>query len=176
MRDTTLLRALLPFRRLSVRGVRIDEFGDVIVSVAVRGVSQAVSWAEHGARHTHQFDDLVTWLAQRMDKTSVSVLLGISWRAVGKIIERVVARRREPVDLTKLRAIAVDELSYRKGHRYLTLVSDLDFGRIIWGKEGKCSATLAEFFSELGPESCKRIEWAAIDMSKAARMKTTLPS
>lgn len=225
MRDTTLLRALLPFRRLSVRGVRIDDIGDVIVEVAVRGVSrcgecerkrprydqgdgeprrwrhldvgyrrcyleaelcrvdcpdcgvkvEAVSWAEHGARHTTQFDDLVTWLARCMDKTAVSVFARTSWRTVGRIIERVVRRRKDPIDLTKLRAIAIDELSFRKGHHYLTLVTDLESGRIVWGKEGRSAATLTEFFDELGEETCKQIEWAAIDMcaaySKAIRDK-----
>lgn len=217
MRDTTLLRSVLPFRRLSVLGTRIDEIGDVIVSVRVRGVSrcgecgrkrprydrgdgeprrwrhldvgyrrcyleaelwrvncpdcgvkvEAVTWAEHGARHTIQFDDLVTWLARCMDKTAIHVLMGISWRTVGRIIERVVRRRKDPVDLAKLRAIAVDELSFRKGHHYLTLVTDLDSGRIVWGKEGRSAATLTEFFDELGEATCKLIEWAAIDMCAA---------
>ena len=219
MRDRTLLRALLPFRRLSVCGVRIDETDGVIVSVAVRGVSRCgecgqkcarydrgdgkprrwrhldlaerrcwleaelwrvecpqcgvkveeVSWAGHGARHTYQFDDQVTWLARCMDKTATCVFAGISWRTVGRIIERVVRRRKNPVDLAKLRAIAVDELSFRKGHRYLTLVTDLDSGRIIWGREGRTAATLIEFFDEIGEETCKRIEWAAIDMCAAYR-------
>ena len=223
MRDTTLLRSLLPFRRLSVLGVKIDEMDGVIVSVAVRGVSrcgecgrkcprydrgdgeprrwrhldvanrrcyleaelcrvecsdcgvkvEAVSWAEPGARHTSQFDDMVTWLARCMDKTAISVFVAISWRTVGRIIERVVRRRKEPVDLTKLRAIAVDELSFRKGHHYLTLVTDLDSGRIVWGKEGRSAATLTEFFDELGEETCKQIEWAAIDMCAAYRKAIT---
>tara|TARA_R110002096_G_scaffold313965_1_gene508220 strand:- start:272 stop:1516 length:1245 start_codon:yes stop_codon:yes gene_type:complete len=228
MRDTTLLRTLLPFRRLSVHGVKIDEIGDVIVAVSVRGVSrcggcgrkrprydrgdgkprrwrhldvanrrcyleaelcrvdcpncgvkvEAVSWAEQGARHTRQFDDLVTWLARCMDKTAVSVFSGVSWRTVGRIIERVVRRRKDPVDLTKLRAIAIDELSFRKGHHYLTLVTDLDSGRIVWGKEGRTAETLSEFFDELGEETCKQIEWTAIDMCAAYRkaIRAKLPN
>ena len=208
-----------------MRGISIDEIGDLTVSVAVRGVSrcgecgrkrprydrgdgkprrwrhldvahrrcfleaelwrvncpdcgvkvEAVSWAEHGARHTMQFDDLVTWLARCVDKTAICVLMGIGWRTVGRIIERVIRRRKNPVDLSKLRAIAVDELSFRKGHHYLTLVTDLDSGRIVWGKEGRSAATLTEFFDELGEETCKQMEWAVIDMcapyQKAIRAK-----
>src|SRR5262249_54894437 len=83
------------------------------------------------------------------------------------IIERVVGRRREPIDWTKVTAIGVDELSYRKGQRYLTLVSDLESGRILWSREGRSAATLLEFFAEIGTEACARIRHAAIDMSEA---------
>jgi len=64
-------------------------------------------------------------------------------------------------------AIAVDELSIRKGQHYLTLVSDLESGRILWSKEGRSKATLEAFFAEIGPEACGRIRHAAIDMCEA---------
>ena len=76
-------------------------------------------------------------------------------------------RRREPVDWTKVTAIAVDELSFRKGQRYITLVYDLDAGRVLWSKEGRSKATLEAFFAEIGPEACARIRHAAIDMFEA---------
>lgn len=130
------------------------------------GVEQ-VSWADARSRFTRPFEDLVAWLAQRSDKTAISTMLRISWRAVGRIIERVVARRREPIDWTKVTAIAVDELSIRKGQRYLTLVYDLEAGRVLWTKEGRSKATLEAFFAEIGPEACARIRHAAIDMFEA---------
>jgi len=94
-------------------------------------------------------------------------LMRIAWRTVGAIIERVVARHREPIDWTKVTAISVDELSIRKGQHYLTLVSDLERGRILWSKEGRSKATLEAFFAEIGPEACGRIRHAAIDMCEA---------
>lgn len=130
------------------------------------GVEQ-VSWADARSRFTRPFEDLVTWLAQRSDKTAISTMLRISWRAVGRIIERVVARRRAPIDWTKVTAIAVDELSFRKGQRYLTLVYDLETGRVLWTKEGRSKATLDAFFEEIGPEACAGIRHAAIDMFEA---------
>ena len=75
-------------------------------------------------------------------------------------------RRRAPIDFSNLTAIS-DEISYRKGHRYLTLVVDLERGRVIWGKEGKSSETLKAFFEEIGEEACSRIKHCAIDMSAA---------
>lgn len=130
-------------------------------------VVEQVSWADRHSGFTTSFEDRVAWLAQRCDKTATSDLMRIAWRTVGRIIERVVARRRDPIDWAKVTAIGIDELSYRKGHRYLTLVSDLQSGRILWSKEGRSAATLEAFFTEIGPEACTRIRHAAIDMSEA---------
>lgn len=130
-------------------------------------VVEGVTWAEPQSGFTRRFEELVAWKAQRQDKTSIQTELRIAWRTVGAIIERVVRRRRASIDWTKLHAISVDELSYRKGHHYLTLVADLETGRIIWSKEGRSEATLAAFFDEIGPEACAAIRHAAIDMSAA---------
>src|SRR5678816_608870 len=127
-------------------------------------VVEQVSWAEPESRFTLHFEELVRWMAQRCDKTAISTMLRIAWRSVGTILERVVARHRTPIDWTKVTAIAVDELSFRKGHHYLTLVSDLETGRILWSKEGRSAATLEAFFTEIGAEACARIRHAAIDM------------
>lgn len=130
------------------------------------GVEQ-VSWADALSRFTYPFEDLVAWQAQRLDKTAISTMLRIAWRTVGRIIERVVTRRRMAIDWTKVTAIAVDELSFRKGHRYLTIVYDLGSGRVLWSKEGRSKATLEAFFQEIGPDACARIRHAAIDMFEA---------
>lgn len=127
-------------------------------------VVEQVSWADPLSRFTRPFEELVTWLAQRSDKTKITQQLRIAWRTVSRIVERVVARHRAPVDWTKVTGIAVDELSFRKGQHYLTLVSDLDSSRVLWAKEGRSAATLEAFFAEIGPEACGRIRHAAIDM------------
>jgi transposase len=141
-------------------------------------VVEQVSWAEPDSRFTLHFEDLVGWLAQRCDKTAISTMLRIAWRSVGTIMERVVARHRAPIDWTKVRAIATDELSFRKGQHYLTLVSDLETGRILWSKEGRSAATLEAFFAEIGAEACARIRHAAIDMFEgyAQAIRRCLPN
>lgn len=138
---------------------------------------EQIPWAAPKSRFTYHFEDVVTWLAQRTDKTSTCELMGIDWRTVGRIIERVVSRRREPADLSNLKAISVDEISYRKGHRYLTLVVDLERGRVIWGKEGKSAEILETFFDEIGEEACAKITHCAIDMGEAyiKAVKARLP-
>lgn len=129
---------------------------------------ERVPWAISATtRFTWDFEESVGFFAQRCDKTAVEVTFGIAWRTVGAIIERVVYRRRPKNPLSKLRDIGVDELSYRKGHRYLTMVTDHATGHIIWAKEGKSADTLKAFFDELGEEGCHRIRAVTMDMSQA---------
>ncbi len=165
------------YDQLKPRRWRSLDFGSWIVQLEARlwrvncprcgVVVEQVTWADPMSRFTRPFEELVGWLAQRCDKTAISAQLRIAWRTVGAIIERVVARRRQAIDWTKITAIAIDELSIRKGHHYLTLVSDLESGRILWSKEGRSMATLEALFAELGPEVCAGIKHAAIDMFEA---------
>ena len=89
-------------------------------------VTEDVPWARPGARHTRDVEDLVAWCAKRMDKTTVAKLLRVSWRAVAAIVARVVDEAIDDSRLDDLYRIGVDEVSYRKGHRYLTVVADHD--------------------------------------------------
>jgi transposase len=130
-------------------------------------LTEAVSWAAPRSGFTFPFEDLVGWLAKKTDKTTISELLGVAWRTVGAVLKRAVDRHRAPVDLTKLEAIGIDELSYRKGHHYLTLVTDLQTSRVIWSGEGRSIETLVKFFEWAGAEVCARIRHVAIDMCGA---------
>ncbi len=96
--------------------------------VATHGVTvAAVPWARHGAGHTRDFDDLAAWLAVRTSKSAVMELLRVAWRTVGSIVTRVNADIDATVDrLDGLRRIGIDEISYKRGHRYLIVVVDHD--------------------------------------------------
>ncbi len=84
--------------------------------------------------------------------------------AVGKIIERVSADRSKQVERLKdLRRIGIDEISYRKGHRYLTIVVDHDTGRLLWAMPGRDEETLRKFFDELGAERSKELRLVSAD-------------
>lgn len=67
-----------------------------------------------------------------MDKTAVSRLLRCSWEAVDHIVTRVVAEHIDDTRLNDLYRIGVDEISYRRGRRFLTIVADHDSGRVVW--------------------------------------------
>ena len=127
--------------------------------------TEQVPWARPGARFTRDFEDVLAWLAQRMDKTAISRLLRCSWEAVAGIVTRVVADHLDDARLDQVYRIGVDEVSYRKGHRYLTVVADHDRdGAVIWAREGKSGATLEQFFDELGPQRSKQITAASVDL------------
>jgi transposase len=108
-------------------------------------------------------------LAQITDQTKVTELTGISWATVGSIVERVVSRRLAPDRFDGLRCIGVDEFSYRKRHRYLTVVVDHDQRRVVWAAEGRSGEVLARFFAEIGPERCAAIELVTMDMAAGYR-------
>jgi len=142
-------------------------------------VVQQVPWAASATtRFTWDFEEQVGFFAQRLDKSAVELAFGIAWRTVGSIIERVVYRHRPGNPLKNLRDIGVDELSYRKGHRYVTLVTDHATGRIVWAKEGKSADTLKAFFVELGDKGRRRIRTVTIDMSQAyiSAVRADLPA
>jgi transposase len=125
---------------------------------------EAVPWARPGAAHTRDFEDLVAWLAQQMAFAPIARLLRIGWHTIGPIVARVVADHLDERRLQGLVAIGVDEISYRRHHRYLTSVADHATGAIVWCSPGRNSATLQEFFDALGDRKAS-IRAVSIDMS-----------
>ncbi|UNX55518.1 ISL3 family transposase [Georgenia sp. TF02-10] len=135
------------------------------VTCAEHGVVVAhVPWARHGAGHTLAFDDQIAWLTVRCSKTAVAQLMRIAWRTVGAILTRVAGDALAGVDRSAgLRRIGIDEVSYKKGHRYLTVVVDHDTGRLLWAAPGRDKATLRAFFDALGPDRCAQITHVSAD-------------
>lgn len=135
------------------------------VKCATHGVLVShVPWARHGSGFTRSFEDTIAWLAVRTDKTTLASLLRIAWRTVGAIVERVyesASAKRSP--LAGIARIGIDEVSYRKGHRYLTCVVDHDTGRLIWAQKGHDEKTLRKFFRKLGKERCAAIRLVSAD-------------
>lgn len=123
-----------------------------------------VPFARPGARHTRDFEDLTAFLAQQANKTVIAKLLRIDWATVGRIVERVVADHLDSERLAGLVMIGVDEVSWRKRHRYLTCVADHVDGGVVWVAEGRSAATLQGFFEELDEEKVT-IQAVSIDMS-----------
>jgi transposase len=129
-------------------------------------VVRAVPWARHNSRFTRAFEDQAAWLAVNTSKSAVAELMRIAWRTVGAICERVCDEARREVDLLDgLRRIGIDEISHRKGQRYLTVVVDHDSGRLVWTAAGRDRKTVETFFDALGQTRCKQIELVSCDMA-----------
>lgn len=141
-------------------------------------VTESVPWARHDSDFTRPFEDAVGLLAQRTDHTAVSQLFGIAWVTVGSIAERLVDELLDPGRFSNLRRIGVDEISFRKRHRYLTIVTDHDTGNVVWVAEGKTSEVLKGFFKSLKEEVCNAIEIVTMDMSQAYQkaVRESLPN
>lgn len=123
-----------------------------------------VPWARHGAGHTRAFDDTIAWLAVQCSKTAVTEFMRVAWRTVGRILTRVSADIDASVDrLGGLERIGIDEIAYKRGHRYLTVVVDHDQRRLVWAAPGRDAATLGAFFDALGPERAAAITQVSAD-------------
>jgi transposase len=128
---------------------------------------ERVPWAAHGAHFTYEFDEMTAWLAQRMDKTATCRLMGINWRTVGTVVQRVVQAKLDSSRLEELYLIGVDELSFRRHHEYVTVVVDHLKKRVVWVGEGKGEKTLQKFFDELGPERSQALTHVSMDLGAA---------
>jgi transposase len=153
---------------------RALDLGSVIVELeaeaprvrcARHGVLVAgVPWARPGARFSYMFEDMCAWLAAHAAASTVAELLRVTWRTVTGIVERVVAEARAGADsLDGVKRIGIDEIAHRKGHRYLTAVTDHDTGRLIWAAPGRDQATVEAFFEALGPDRSAAITHVSAD-------------
>lgn len=123
-----------------------------------------VPWARPGAKHTYLFEDTCAWLTAHAALSVVAVFLRVAWRTIAAIVGRVVADGRDTNDLLAgLTRIGIDEISYRKGHRYLTGVVDHTTGRLVWAAEGRNKDTLARFFDELGTQRAAALTHVSAD-------------
>ena len=109
----------------------------------------------------------MVWLVTRSDKSTVATFARVAWRTVGAMCQRVAADVLDPQRLSGLVNIGVDEISWRKHHRYLTLVTDHARSTVVWGAPGKNAATLGKFFDELSQEATDRIEAVSMDLGLA---------
>ena len=115
---------------------------------------------------------MVAWLAQRMDKSSVSKLMRCAWASVHRIVGLVVAEHLDSTRLEGLFHIGVDEISYKKGHHYLTIVADHDQGRVVWAEPGKHTKALSSFYEALGAGRCAQLKAVTMDLGTSYRYVT----
>jgi len=128
------------------------EYGPARVTCPEHGVRvERVPWARHGSRYTRDFEDWVACLAVRCCMSAVSRIARVEWHSVGGICGRVydeIEAQRGVGRFDGLRRIGIDETSYKKGHKYLTVVVDHDRGCLVWAHEGYGKEVLGLFLDE----------------------------
>jgi transposase len=137
---------------------------------AVRQVE--VPFADPRRSYTRSFERYALELGRRMTIRDVAVHLGVGWDLIKDMQKRDLSRRFARPKLKHLRHIAIDEISIGQGHRYLTLVLDLESGRVVFVGDGKAGDALKPFWKRLRPSRAK-IEAVAMDMSAAYRGAVT---
>jgi transposase len=127
-----------------------------------------VPFADPRRSYTNAFERYALELSRRMTIRDVAKHLGVGWDMIKDIQKRDLSRRYAKPKLKHLRRIAIDEIAIAKGHRYLTVVLDLDSGAVVFVGDGKGADALKPFWKRLRP-SRARIEAVAMDMSAAYR-------
>lgn len=113
--------------------------------------TEKVPWARHHSNFEKRFEEMTAWTALRFTKTDVAALMRIAWNTVGEIISRIHDDLEPDISVRyqNLRRIGIDETSYRKGHKYITVVTDHDTGQLVWAEVGHDYETLSKFFNKL---------------------------
>ena len=128
-----------------------------------------VPWARKGSGFTLMFEGLLMILVREMTVNAVARLVGEHDTRIWRVLKHHVDEARSRQDFSKVQTIAVDEKSYRRGHRYVTFVMDLELRRLLFGTVGRDGDTLAAFVEDLklhGGEA-EQIQDVCSDLSPA---------
>ncbi len=125
----------------------------------------SVPWADARVQFTSSFEACVMdWLH---DATSISVIakrLGVSWTMIAHIMDRGIKRGLERKPEKIVPHICVDETASKKGHNYVTIVSDPATGTVLHVSEGRTIESLLEYYDSCSPEQIAGIESVSMDM------------
>ena len=144
----TVLSARLPRVRCSEHGVRVIR----------------VPWAEDRSRFTALFEAWAIRVLKETTLAGLARLLDLSWDEAEGILERAVRRGLARREEEPVRFLGIDETSFQKRHEYVTVVSDLERGRVLWVGDHRRQATLNAFWAELSAPARDRIEEVVMDM------------
>ena len=140
---------------------------------------EAVPWLDRYQRMTTRLAEKIARLAQVMPIKQVAAWFGVGWDTVKQIDQRALAQQLGAAEdhLDGIRRIAIDEFAVRRGHRYATVVLDLDRKRVVWIARGRDQEALRGFLTALGPTRCALLEAIAVDMWKpyAAELRVHCP-
>lgn len=131
-------------------------------------VQEDIPWAESYARITYRFEYAMLVYCQLMPQKAAAKILHIPKSTLSDQLHRTITRIRDGHRIRGLKSIGIDEISYCKGHKYATVVYDLDRSCVLWVGQGKGRKTIDRFFNEiLSKYQKKQIKWASCDMSQA---------
>ncbi|MGE5622774.1 MAG: ISL3 family transposase [Bacillota bacterium] len=135
------------------------------ISCPEHGVRQArLPWAEEGGRFTHLFEALAIDVLLAANVKRAAQILRISWDQAWHLMERAVVRGRAAKEAVPPRKMGVDEKAIAKGHRYMTLVCDLESSTVAYIGEERTEDSLKAYFLAFTEEQRAGIEAISLDM------------
>ncbi len=127
---------------------------------------EVVPWANGKKRLTQRYSWFLADWAKRLSWQEVAVCFRTTWHHVFKAVEMAVEWGRKRMDLSNVSAIGVDEVLWKRGHKYLTVVYQIDSAcrRLLWIGKDRTSATLNKYFQWFGEEKTKQLKFICSDM------------
>ena len=129
--------------------------------------TEQIEWLDRYSRVTKRLADAVVLLCEVLPIQHVAQHYGMSWNTVKRIHKAHLQKELEPADLSGITVIGMDEFAIQKGHRYATVIVDMDTKRVLWVGRGRGREDIRPFFHLLGKEGCKQLEAVAMDMNGA---------
>ncbi len=138
---------------------------------------ERLPFAMPGLRMTRRFFERIAALCTRLPIAAVAEMAKLSWATVAKVDAHAIrlGLGERTLDLTRLRWIGVDEVSWTGGRRYFTIVTDLESGRVVWIGNHKGRRGLLPFLRALGPKGRRKIRGVVSDLGYQAIVASRLP-
>lgn len=130
-------------------------------------VQEVIPWADPRAQVSYRYEFIVLKKCQDTPQKVVAKELGVPESTLSDQLHRAIERKREGHKIRGLKTIGIDEISYAKGHKYATIVYDLDRACVVWTGTGKARETINQFFEQLSDYQKSKIQWACCDISDA---------
>mgnify|MGYP003584160826 CR=1 FL=1 len=126
---------------------------------------ERLSWLQPYARVTQRLGESVARLCRVASVQHVAAFFGLNWKTVKQLDCAALERQLGPVDLNGLQVIGMDEFAIQKGHRYATVIVEPTRKRVLWVGRGRGREDVRPFFELLGPDRCKKLQAAVMDMN-----------
>jgi len=125
---------------------------------------EAIDFTRSHSHCTKRYEEYVVRLSERMTVKDTSRITGLDWKIVKDIDKYYIKKRLIGLNDLTPRRLGIDEIAYEKGHKYMTVVRDLDLNRVIWIGLKRKKETLDSFFISLGKKKQRLITVVVLDM------------
>jgi transposase len=130
--------------------------------------TEDIAWLKLKARVTIRFAEYINRLTAITTNQEAGWFLGLNDEVVYRIDKEILEEKaKEKLDPPPAGVhLSVDEVSYRKYHRYLTNVIDVDRKLVVWNDKGRKAEVLDRYYEGIGEDNCKKIGSVALDGAK----------